>query len=163
MGWKSTMEDARRRHRPSLENWECDGFYNTFPAFQQSRQNEALIVPGAPHPPALPVILDGRQLTYEEFANVYEAHGIPCSITGIPEAEGWAAVERWQLENLEHDRDLLERKFKCGEDDDGHSITVRLKHFLRYLHNNRDDSPLYIFDSGFDDDRVASRILSKYF
>jgi histone arginine demethylase JMJD6 len=167
MGWKSAMEDARKRHRPSLENWERDGVYLAFRLFLDSlmapeHQHEALIAPGAPHPRVLPAMLDGSELTYEEFASVYEAHGIPCVISKIPETEGWAAAERWQLENLEQDRDLLERKFKCGEDDDGHSIKVRLKHFLRYLHNNRDDSPLYIFDSGFDDDRVASRILSKY-
>ena len=33
-----------------------------------------------------------------------------------------------------------------GEDDDGFKVKVKLKHFLRYLAANRDDSPLYVFD-----------------
>ena len=37
----------------------------------------------------------------------------------------------------------------------------KLKHFLKYMKRNRDDSPLYIFDSGFDEDRLAKKILSK--
>ena len=30
------------------------------------------------------------------------------------------------------------------------------------MQNNRDDSPLYVFDSSFDDDREAKRILDDY-
>jgi len=37
-----------------------------------------------------------------------------------------------------------------------------LKYFLKYLENNKDDSPLYIFDSHFDDDLVAKVILDDY-
>jgi histone arginine demethylase JMJD6 len=59
-------------------------------------------------------------------------------------------------------RDLRDRKFKCGEDDDGHSVKVKLRHFLEYLRRNRDDSPLYVFDSGFDDDSVARSLLEDY-
>jgi histone arginine demethylase JMJD6 len=58
--------------------------------------------------------------------------------------------------------DLRDRKFKCGEDDDGHSVKVKLRHFLEYLRWNRDDSPLYVFDSGFDDDPVARSLLEDY-
>lgn len=38
----------------------------------------------------------------------------------------------------------------------------KLKHFLKYLQNNQDDSPLYVFHSNFDEDRVAKRLLCKY-
>ena len=74
----------------------------------------------------------------------------------------WKALENWDLETLAKDDDLRERMFKCGEDDDGKSIKLKLKHFLRYLENNIDDSPLYVFDSSFEDDRVAKRILADY-
>lgn len=39
---------------------------------------------------------------------------------------------------------------QVGSDDDGYSVRMKLKHFLRYLadpaHAPADDSPLYIFD-----------------
>ena len=33
------------------------------------------------------------------------------------------------------------------------AVRMRLRHFLRYLERNRDDSPLYIFDATFDEAR----------
>lgn len=38
----------------------------------------------------------------------------------------------------------------------------KLKHFLKYMARNRDDSPLYIFDSAFDEDRLSKKILEDY-
>ncbi len=42
---------------------------------------------------------------------------------------------------------------QVGSDDDGYSVRMKLKHFLRYLgdasHAPADDSPLYIFDGTF--------------
>ena len=37
----------------------------------------------------------------------------------------------------------------------------KLKYFLKYVKHNRDDSPLYIFDATFDEDKYASRLLSE--
>jgi histone arginine demethylase JMJD6 len=166
MGWQSKMEDARRKHRPSLKDWECDGLFEAFPDFVKHLVSlgnyQAFLLPNSDHPTRLPAILDANQLGLDHFHSKYEARGIPCVIRSIPQVEGWTAPERWQLDRLNVDQDLLDRKFKCGEDDDGRSIKIKLRHFLEYLHNNKDDSPLYIFDSGFDDDRVAMRILTDY-
>lgn len=57
---------------------------------------------------------------------------------------------------------LYESYFKVGEDDDGYKVKVRLRYFLKYLENNTDDSPLYIFDSNFDNNDVTKRILTDY-
>lgn len=160
------MEEARRKHRPSLKDWECDGLFDTFPDFVKHLVSlgnyQAFLLPNSDHPTRLPAILDANQLELDLFHSKYEARGIPCVLQSIPQVEGWTAPERWQLDRLKVDQDLLDRKFKCGEDDDGRSIKVKLRHFLEYLHNNKDDSPLYIFDAGFDDDRVAMRILTDY-
>lgn len=74
----------------------------------------------------------------------------------------WKALEAWTLESLLQNSMLRERSLKCGEDDDGRSIRMKLKHFIRYLQNNVDDSPLYIFDSSFYEDRLAKRLLWDY-
>ena len=74
----------------------------------------------------------------------------------------WPAVHKWTVESLLNDPELSERNFKCGEDDDGYTIRIKLRYFIEYMIHNRDDSPLYIFDATFDEDRVAKRILDEY-
>ena len=39
---------------------------------------------------------------------------------------------------------------------------MRMKHFQKYLKNNTDDSPLYIFDSRFENDAVSRSLLEDY-
>ena len=53
----------------------------------------------------------------------------------------WPAVPSWSISSLLSDPILFNAKFKCGEDDDGHTIRMRLCHFLQYLRHNKDDSP----------------------
>mmetsp|Transcript_404 Transcript_404/g.730 ORF Transcript_404/g.730 Transcript_404/m.730 type:complete len:488 (+) Transcript_404:114-1577(+) len=74
----------------------------------------------------------------------------------------WPAVHRWSLDKLINDPDLAERGFKCGEDDDGYTIRMKLRYFIEYLQHNKDDSPLYIFDATFDEDKFAKRLLEDY-
>lgn len=51
---------------------------------------------------------------------------------------------------------------KCGEDDDGKSVRVKFKYFMKYLKLQTDDSPLYIFDSTFDDHKDTKPLLADY-
>ena len=81
---------------------------------------------------------------------------------GYSKSREWPAIHRWKFDALFTDSDLSERPLKCGEDDDGYTIRMKLRYFLEYLQHNRDDSPLYIFDATFDEDKGAKRILEDY-
>jgi len=78
------------------------------------------------------------------------------------EFQVWPALRRWDPENMKSDPSIRNRLFKVGEDDGGKSIKMKMKHFLRYMQENRDDSPLYVFDSAFDEDKRAKNLLDDY-
>lgn len=57
--------------------------------------------------------------------------------------------------------------FKVGDDDNNDNVYMKLKHFLYYSHDEglKDDSPLYIFDSGFyksRDKKSSESLLDDY-
>jgi histone arginine demethylase JMJD6 len=124
----------------------------------------------------LPIQLDARTLTTEAFRFDYDAQNIPCIIHNIPKGfdnatfqQEWPANHHWtfdqfnQIGQPKKSNSLRECAFKCGEDDDGKSIKVKLKYFLRYIQENKDDSPLYIFDSNFDEKgSYCSKLLHDY-
>ena len=169
------MKRAKRLHRPYLKDWEQDGLnVSIFPRYvegleEESKQYQYFIPEDEKASKNLPVVLDSRILTKEEFWGYYEAKEIPCVIKGIPggydsakKTKEWPAVTKWEIQELEKDSHLSDRLFKCGEDDDGKKIKVKLKYFMEYLRKNADDSPLYVFDSTFDEDRYAKKLLSEY-
>jgi hypothetical protein len=192
MGWKSRTEKAKKDHRPNLKDWAGDDFHKTFPEFSKRIQN--LENMGYQHFNAkggdqyhschstIPARLDAKYTSPKQFHDNYEAKGIPCVFTNIPQGydlplppqrkssfeekkdcndypertpHAWPALDRWTLNNLQNDSDLRERLLRCGECDDGHSIRIKLKLFMKYQHKNNDDSPLYIFEGAIDEDRFA--------
>ena len=99
-----------------------------------------------------------RELSPHRFVHQYEAPYIPCMIQGV--------TAQWPMQHYSP-QSLAQSPyasclFKCGEDDDGYSIKMKLKHFLAYMAGQHDDSPLYIFDSAFDEHSVSRQILADF-
>ena len=71
--------------------------------------------------------IDCSRLSLSDFIQFFESPAIPCIISGIPAAESWAATEKWgnSVNDIsKHFRNIRERYFKVGEDDDGYSVKV---------------------------------------
>ena len=68
---------------------------------------------------------------------------------------------KWALEALREA--YAEERLKVGEDDEGYPVRLKLKYFLYYLFDaavhQRDDAPLYLFDSTFGEDERKTRSL----
>ena len=83
-------------------------------------------------------------------------------VSGVVSAEGWSARREWTWEAFAESVALKDLRLKCGEDDDGKTIRLALGDFAQYCAANRDDSPLYIFDSGFSDRKGANALLRGF-
>ncbi|KAG0048448.1 jumonji domain-containing protein 6 [Linnemannia elongata] len=91
--------------------------------------------------------IDYAKVSREEFIERYEEKSLPVVIRGV--MEGWGACKNWNSETFL--KKYYSQPFKVGEDDDGNNVYVKMKYFLKYAETDglKDDSPLYIFDSGF--------------
>ena len=52
--------------------------------------------------------------------------------------------------------------FKIGETDSGRKLKVTLKEYIEYLLFNRDDSPLYMFESNLEEHPEACAMVDEY-
>uniref|UniRef100_A0A914I2Y8 JmjC domain-containing protein n=1 Tax=Globodera rostochiensis TaxID=31243 RepID=A0A914I2Y8_GLORO len=102
--------------------------------------------------------LDASAFSLDTFQEHVERAGKPVVLTGL--TDDWAAHQRWTVEKVL--RGYRNQTFKCGEDDDGYSVKLKLKYYVDYASTTKDDSPLYIFDSGFGDRTKTSKLLSDY-
>lgn len=99
-----------------------------------------------------------NEISVEEFIERYEKGSRPCIITGVTDT--WRGMEEWQLKRL------LERfgssLFKIGESDSGRKLKVTLKEYIEYALFNRDDSPLYLFESNIEEHPTMKDIVEEY-
>jgi len=73
----------------------------------------------------------------EDFRQYFEAPNIPVVVDGI--VDKWSAPEEWTFSNLFEK--YRHRRFKCGEDDDGNQVKIKLKYFLRYMDSQQGKPP----------------------
>ncbi|CAK4663576.1 unnamed protein product [Aphanomyces euteiches] len=147
---KRIVDDIKRKHRTDmrLEAWHNQGFAGSdicdMPLDETKGVKREL----------------GKDLSVERFIEEYEKPAIPLVIEGIPEDEQWAACDNWTFKKLK--KQYKHAMLKVGEDDDGKTLRMKFKHFCKYMKTQIDDSPLYIFDSTFDDKKETAPLLADY-
>lgn len=171
--WERRIKQAKKKHRSSLKNWAVSDFagkrnlefvrlLDNEPLKSQERiirsvddmvkcnEESALSIHRIPC----------QILTLSDYINYYEVKKRPVLIQNIPKMENWLGNDKWNFHYLK--KTFGERYFKVGEDDDGYKVKTRMKYFMKYLKCNRDDSPLYVFDSNYDNDSVSKQLLGEY-
>ena len=108
--------------------------------------------------------ISSNHLSVQDFINCYESKNIPLIISDIPKNDNWLSWTEvnnsWSIENLKNN--YGDQVFKCGEDDDGYPIKVKMKYYMKYVQNTKADSPLYVFDSKFDTRTPTATIGNEY-
>ena len=102
--------------------------------------------------------VDTKDLTVEQFREQYEKPNLPVMITGL--TKGWPS-ENWDFKALANSK-YADARFRVGDDDDGRAIRISLRDYLHYGYNNKDDSPLYLFEDAFDENDIAKGIINEY-
>lgn len=102
--------------------------------------------------------IDYQKVSREEFIEAFERPNKPAIITNF--AEHWSSSHRWSWKYLY--KKYKDTRFKLGESDSGRTLRVEFKYFLEYLVKQEDDSPLYLFESSFDDKKRAPKLARNY-
>lgn len=146
------MDYMKSKHRSNLllQKWSHDGYW--------CRQNDLLKV----HDPKTFTDTIERvhvnDFTVEEFIEKYERGHRPCIIQGVTDT--WPGLKEWQLNRL--NERFGKSLFKIGESDSGRKLKVTMKEYIEYLLFNRDDSPLYMFESNIEDHPEAKEMVNEY-
>ncbi|XP_064634471.1 bifunctional arginine demethylase and lysyl-hydroxylase JMJD6-like isoform X2 [Lineus longissimus] len=147
---RKRVKEAKKKARPELS--EKHGWYrldlaNTFDTSLSAVKD----LDNVPR-------IDALKVSHSEFVDKWEKVYRPCVITN--DQLEWRATSKWTLEKLT--KKYRNQRFKCGEDDDGYSVKMKMKYFVEYMKCNKDDSPLYIFDSSYGEHPKRQRLLDDY-
>jgi len=90
-----------------------------------------------------------KHVTPEQFFSQYAAPQRPCIVEGC--MDDWPAYRDGTWAPSELEQRFRHVEFKCGQDDSGRKLRMKMKYFYDYLKAQKDDSPLYLFESSFHD------------
>nr|CAG4639209.1 EOG090X06UY [Daphnia magna] len=144
---KRRIQESKKKARPELSSsaaWVEQCYYKNFKPFTVFTDS------------ALRISVD--KVSPQEFIERFERPYLPVVILDVQRE--WMANYKWTIQACLCD--LKNFVFKCGEDNEGYSVKMKMKYYAHYMQTTTDDSPLYIFDSSYGDHPRRKRLLEDY-
>lgn len=144
---KDAFRNPKKKARPELSSsaaWVEQCYYKNFKPFTVFTDS------------ALRISVD--KVSPQEFIERFERPYLPVVILDVQRE--WMANYKWTIQRLA--KKYRNQKFKCGEDNEGYSVKMKMKYYAHYMQTTTDDSPLYIFDSSYGDHPRRKRLLEDY-
>lgn len=144
---RKRIREVKRKARPELNekgDWIAEKYADRFDDFTNFTDNVDRI--------------NCDDIDCEVFIEQYEKPYKPVVILGLQ--NDWKALQKWTLDRLS--KKYRNQKFKCGEDNEGYSVKMKMKYYVQYMKASKDDSPLYIFDSSFGEHHRRKKLLEDY-
>ena len=163
---EKSLEDVKRRKHGTWtsKDWQK---YNKFATFRDERERflpavqeiERAHVAGTSGGGVMSIDrFDFRDVTYEWFVRNYERPSLPCMISGF--ADDWD-MNRFTYASMA-EGPWKGCRVKVGKDDEGYPIRIPIRQYVHYASQNKDDSPVYLFESQVAADKVISTMLKTY-
>eukprot|EP00299_Pterocystis_sp_00344_P017552 c8791_g1_i1.p1 GENE.c8791_g1_i1~~c8791_g1_i1.p1 ORF type:complete len:413 (+),score=89.63 c8791_g1_i1:42-1241(+) len=89
-------------------------------------------------------IIDVDEVSVTQFRKEFDHTKRPCVVLGI--CRDWPAVKNWSIDNLLNDKTYQDISVTCGVDRQGKSLNLPCAEFVRYMLDQQDVNPLYVFD-----------------
>lgn len=152
---EAKLNEVKLKHRSSLslEDWQRDRYFE-----KQGYVCDRVLRGEDSNFKDTIERIEVDQVSMEEFHERYERGSRPVIIRGI--AERWPAMREWQIPELL--KTYGTGRFKIGESDSGRKLRVTMSEFIEYMYGNKDDSPLYLFESSLEDHDQAKNMLNQY-
>lgn len=132
------------------DEWEKFGYFDKESVLTEETEYKGNVVP-------IPRV-KRKDITPQSF---YEDYASKCKPVIIEDClDDWPAMRRWSIEALEER--FRNVSFKVAKTDSGKKLRTKFKYYADYLRHQRDDSPLYLFETSVDENGYIRALVDDY-
>ena len=104
--------------------------------------------------------IEYEKVGVEEFKERFERKERPCIIKGVTEVDGWDVKKNWSWNAVTED--FAGVRMRIAQTNFGKIYGLSIRDYLKYLVYQKDDFPLYLFQTQFNELQGCADLLKRY-